>query len=132
MVANSGMAQGLEDTAMSVWRFASGALAFTHQGFSTPHAEVSLELHGTEGTLQGVGILHQVPEGRLLLRRAAGEQALPLAPDNLYVHGLRQFHRAIQGQPHDAADGEAGVKSLAVALAVLQSAASGRSVALAA
>jgi 1,5-anhydro-D-fructose reductase (1,5-anhydro-D-mannitol-forming) len=128
MTSNSGMAQGMEDNAMSVWRFASGITAFTHQGFNTPFANVGLEIHGTHGSLHGTGILHQGPDGRLNLKNAQGDQSLPLEPINLYSRGLQNFHQAIQGQPNDLSDGQAGVRSLAVALAVLESAHMGRSV----
>lgn len=128
MTSNSGMAEGMEDNAMSVWRFPSGITAFTHQGFNTPFADVGLEIHGTQGSLQGTGILHQGPDGRLNFKDAQGEHALPLEPTDLYSRCIQQFHKAVQGQPHDMADGQAGVRSLAVALAVLESAQTGRTV----
>ena len=128
MTSNSGMAQGMEDNAMSLWRFPSGLTAFTHQGFTTPHASVALEVHGTQGSLEGRGILHQGPDGNLQWRNAEGSVALPLEPVNLYTRGLHNFHKAVRGEAHDMADGAAGVRSLAVALAVLESAHSGRSV----
>ncbi len=128
MTSNSGMAEGMEDNAMSVWRFPSGITAFTHQGFNTPFADVGLEIHGTQGSLHGTGILHQGPDGRLNFKNAQGEQALPLEPTNLYNRCIQHFHKAMQGQPNDLADGQAGVQSLAVALAVLESAATGRTV----
>ncbi|SDO93292.1 1,5-anhydro-D-fructose reductase (1,5-anhydro-D-mannitol-forming) [Rhodoferax sp. OV413] len=128
MTSNSGMAEGMEDNAMSVWRFPSGLTAFTHQGFNTPYAEVGLEVHGTQGSLQGVGILHQGPDGRLNFKDGQGTHELPLDQVDLYSRGVQNFHLAIQGQPHDMADGQAGLRSLAVALAVLESAQTGRSV----
>lgn len=128
MTSNSGMAEGMEDNAMSVWRFPCGLTAFTHQGFNTPFADVGLEVHGTQGSLKGVGILHQGPDGRFDFKNAQGEQALPLDQISLYNRGVQNFHLAIQGQTNDMADGQAGVRSLAVALAVLESAQTGRSV----
>ena len=50
---------------------------------------------------------------------------------NLYEVCLQEMHRAIRGESHEMADGVAGAKSLAVALAVLESANSGRQVAVA-
>jgi 1,5-anhydro-D-fructose reductase (1,5-anhydro-D-mannitol-forming) len=130
MVSNTGMAQGMEDHALSLWRYDSGLLATTHQGFSTPHANTGLELHGTEGSLHGERIVHQAPGGRLTWRKADGEQELVLDGANLYERGIQEFHRAVRGEPHDMATGEAGLRSLAVALAVLESASSGRTVAV--
>ena len=128
MTSNSGMAKGMEDNAMSIWRFASGITAFTHQGFCTPFADAGLEVHGTQGSLKGTGILHQGPDGVLTFKNAQGEQALPLESLNLYSRGIQNFHKAVQGLPNDLSDGKAGVRSLAVALAVLESADTGRTV----
>ena len=128
MVASTGLAQGMEDHAMSLWRFPSGLTAFTHQAFTTPHARIGLEIHGTEGTLEGDGILNQRADGSLLLRTAAGAQAQDLDRGNLYERCLTQFHAAVRGEPNTLADGRAGLRSLAVALAVLDSAQQGRAV----
>lgn len=128
MTSNSGMATGMEDNAMSVWRFPSGLTAFTHQGFTTPHAHVALEVHGTEGSLEGRGVLHQGPDGTLHFQNKDGRVQVPLDQHNLYVRGLEHFHKAVRGEAHDMADGFAGVRSLAVALAVLESAETGRAV----
>jgi len=128
MTHASGMGQGVEDSAMSLWRYASGLTAFTHQGFNTPHASNRLELLGQHGALEARGVLNQAPGGELVWRRADGDLGLRLDHDNLYLRGLKEMHKAIAGQPHDMADGEAGLKSLAVALAVLESARSGRAV----
>ena len=128
MVSNSGMATGLEDNAMSVWRFASGVTASSHQGFNTPYADTGLELHGTQGSLHGSGMMSQQPSGDLVLVNAQGRLVLPVPRGNLYVACLEHMHRAIRGEPHEMADGRAGIQSLAVALAVLESAHSAREV----
>jgi 1,5-anhydro-D-fructose reductase (1,5-anhydro-D-mannitol-forming) len=128
MTHNSGMGHGVEDTALSLWRYASGLTVFTHQGFTTPHASNRLELLGDQASLEARGVLNQAPGGELIWRRADGDLSLRLDHDNLYLRGLREMHKAIRGEPHDMATGQAGVQSLAVALAVLESARTGRSV----
>ena len=130
MTQSSGMGQGVEDNAMSLWQFASGLCAFTHQGFNTPHASNRLEILGDQASLEARGVLNQTPGGELVWRRSDGDLSLRLDHDNLYLRGLREMHQAIAGQPHDMATGEAGLKSLAVALAVLESARTGRRVAV--
>lgn len=130
MTQASGMGQGVEDNAMSLWQFASGLCAFTHQGFNTPHASNRLEILGDRASLEARGVLNQAPGGELVWRRSDGDLSLRLDHDNLYLRGLREMHQAIAGQPHDMATGEAGLKSLAVALAVLESARTGRRVAV--
>ena len=128
MTSNTGMASGLEDNAMSIWRFASGITAFTHQGFNTPFAETHLQIHGDAGSLHATGVLSQAPGGVVALSNAAGRTELPLDSDNLYQRVVKNMHAAIAGQPHVNADGWAGVRSLAVAHAVLRSAESGQTV----
>jgi 1,5-anhydro-D-fructose reductase (1,5-anhydro-D-mannitol-forming) len=131
MVSNSGMAQGLEDNAMSVWRFASGITASSHQGFNTPYAATGLELHGTRASLHGNGMMSQQPSGDLVLSSERGSEVLQVERANLYEVCLQEMHRAIRGEAHEMADGVAGAKSLAVALAVLESARTGRQAAVA-
>ena len=126
MVSNTGMAQGMEDHALSLWRFPSGLLATTHQAFSTPHARTGLEIHGTLGSLHGVGVVHQAPGGTLSIKTADGESDLPLDGHNLYERCLQEFHKAVRGEANDLATGTSGLRSLAVALAVLESARTGR------
>jgi 1,5-anhydro-D-fructose reductase (1,5-anhydro-D-mannitol-forming) len=130
MTHRSGMGQGVEDTSMSVWRYASGLTVLTHQGYTTPYASNRLELLGDQGSLEGAGVLNQAPGGSLKWCRADGDLNLRLDHDNLYERCLREMHKAIQGEAHDMATGEAGVQSLAVALAVLESARTDRSVAV--
>ncbi len=126
MAASSGMGQGVEDQALSLWRFPSGLMASTHQAFNTPHASMGVEILGAAGSLRGHDVLNQRAMGSLSLHTAAGEAPQPLAMENLYVRGLREFHAAVAGRPNDLADGQAGLRSLAVALAILRSAQSGR------
>ncbi|HYD99775.1 MAG TPA: Gfo/Idh/MocA family oxidoreductase [Alphaproteobacteria bacterium] len=129
---NFGMGQeGIEDGAMSVLRFRSGLIAQMHEAFTVRHAGTGLEVHGTEGSLIATNVMSQRPDGRLVLRTAAGEEALPLAHENLYARALRAFHAAMRGEGRPIATGEDGLRSLAVALAVQEAARTGRRVAVA-
>jgi 1,5-anhydro-D-fructose reductase (1,5-anhydro-D-mannitol-forming) len=121
---------GIEDGVMGVLRFRSGLLAQFHDAFTTRHAVTGLEVHGTDGSLIGTGCMTQRPVGELTLRTSAGVEAVPLDHENLYVRALRAFHAAMRGESPPVANGEDGVRSLAVALAVLESARSGRAVAV--
>ena len=47
---SAGMAgSGLEDGAMCIWRFRSGVIAQSHDGFTTKFADTGFEVHGTRG-----------------------------------------------------------------------------------
>ncbi|MBN9219947.1 MAG: Gfo/Idh/MocA family oxidoreductase [Mesorhizobium sp.] len=126
---SAGMAgSGLEDGAMCVWRFKSGLIAQSHEGFTTKFAGTGFEVHGSEGSLIASNVMTQKPDGSVLLRTAQGEEQLSFDREDLYVRSVRHFHAAIRGEGHPSASGDDGVWSLASAEAALQSAASGKAV----
>jgi 1,5-anhydro-D-fructose reductase (1,5-anhydro-D-mannitol-forming) len=132
LAQSAGMAKaGLEDGVMAAIRFKSGAVAQLHDAFTVKHAGTGFEVHGTEGSLIARDVMTQRPIGTVTLRTAAGELALPLDGEGLYVRALRQFHAAVRGEGQPAASGADGVWSLATALAVLESAKTGRVVGVA-
>jgi len=118
----------VEDEAMSVWRYPSGVLAYTHESFATPHAGHGIEIHGSEGSLFGESVMSQQPVGKVYLQRNGDREELPVSPHNLYQAGVADFTAAINEGRAPACDGIAGKRSLAVALAVLESAKSGNKV----
>ncbi|QIA22107.1 Gfo/Idh/MocA family oxidoreductase [Mesorhizobium sp. AA22] len=127
----AGMAAGgLEDGAMCIWRFKSGVIAQSHEGFTTKFAGTGFEVHGSEGSLIAKDVMTQKPIGSVLLRTAKGEEELSFDREDLYVRSLRQFHAAIRGEGQPSATGEDGVWSLTSAEAALQSAKSGKSAAI--
>ena len=127
LTQSSGMAaSGIEDGVMGVIRFRSGLIAQFHDAFTTKFATTGFEVHGSEGSLIATNCMTQRPVGDVLLRTAAGEERLPIDHENLYARALRAFHAAIRGEGAPAATGEDGVRSLAIALAARQAAASGR------
>ena len=121
-------AGGLEDGAMCIWRFASGLIAQSHEGFTTKFAGTGFEVHGSEGSIIASNVMTQKPGGSVLLRTAKGEEELHFDREDLYTRSLRQFHAAIRGEGQPSATGEDGVWSLAAAEAALQSAKSGKAV----
>jgi 1,5-anhydro-D-fructose reductase (1,5-anhydro-D-mannitol-forming) len=118
----------VEDEAMSVWRYPSGVLAYTHESFATPHAGHGIEIHGSEGSLFGESVMSQQPVGTVYLQRNGEREELAVNPHNLYQAGVADFIAAINEGRAPACDGIAGTRSLAVALAVLESAKSGNKV----
>jgi predicted dehydrogenase len=55
--------QPVEDNAVAVLHYASGAIGVAEAGFVNPHSPFTIEVHGTEGSL-----LYGTPEARLLVR----------------------------------------------------------------
>ncbi len=124
-VASSGMGRGVEDSAMSVWAMPSGAMVMSHESFTHPFAGSGLEVHGTEGSIFARGVMTQRPVGEIELVTAAGTAVVPYPDHDLYTFGVAQFCAAVAGTGKPAATGWDGVKSLAVAMAVRDAAASG-------
>lgn len=126
MAVQSGMGAGVEDSVMSVWSMPSGTQVMAHESFTHPHAGSGIEFHGTRGSIFARGVMTQQPVGTVELVTAAGRESISFSPHNLYVQAVSRFVEAINGRGTPAADGEDGVKSLAVAMAVKQAADSGR------
>jgi 1,5-anhydro-D-fructose reductase (1,5-anhydro-D-mannitol-forming) len=129
MTANQGMGRaGLEDAVMGVMRFRDGVIAQFHDAFTAPHASTGFEVHGTEGSLYGREVMTQRPIGTVTIFRDGGEEAIPVEHENLYERSVRCFNAAIRGEGEPAATGADGIRSLAVALAVRESAQKGLTV----
>ncbi len=133
LTARQGLAAGeIEDAVMGVLRFDGGALAQHHDAFTIRHARTGFEVHGTDGSLYAEDVMTQDPVGRVLLRREGGgiTEIDVGAPEDLYARSVRLFNAAVRGEGEPAATGEDGVRSLAIALAVRQSVATGCRVAV--
>lgn len=130
IAAESGLGRGVEDSVMSVWSMPSGAMVETHESFTHRWAETGLEIYGTEGAVIARGVMTQRPVGTVEIVTEAGREAVTFPDHNLYAFGMARFLEAVAGTGRPAADGVDGVKSLAVALAVREAAATGRRVAV--
>jgi 1,5-anhydro-D-fructose reductase (1,5-anhydro-D-mannitol-forming) len=111
---------------MGAMYFGEGVLAQFHDAFTIKHASTGLELHGTEGSLFAVDVMTQDPIGSVMLRRENEQSQAKLdPPEDLYAHAVRHFNQAVRTGSQPFATGEDGVRSLAVALAALESCKSG-------
>lgn len=113
---------GVEDQAQSIVRFASGLIAYMHESQALAHHETALEVHGTDGSIYGRGILDEAPVGEVFIRR--GKEMHPIATDPVDLYGatVAQFNAAVRMGERPLATGWDGVASLAAALAVRRSA----------
>jgi 1,5-anhydro-D-fructose reductase (1,5-anhydro-D-mannitol-forming) len=130
MVAQQGMAEsGLADGVMGVMQFDNGVLAQFHDAFTVAHAPTGLEIHGTKGSLFAKNVMTQRPVGEIFLQRDGERERIGLdTPEDLYIHSVRHFNSAVRGEGLPFATGEDGVKSLAIALAVRESAQKGQQI----
>ena len=127
-MAASGMGEGVEDSAMSVWSMPSGAMVMAHESFTHPYAGSGLEVHGDKGSIFATGVMTQEPVGEIILVTEAGREAVSFSSHSLYEQGVSDFLAAVAGTGRAAADGPDGIKSLAVAHAVREAARSGAKV----
>jgi 1,5-anhydro-D-fructose reductase (1,5-anhydro-D-mannitol-forming) len=126
--AQQGLSQGdLADAVMGVMYFRNGTLAMFHDAFTIKHAQTGLEIHGTDGSLIARNVMTQDPIGEVVLSRDGAVSEVDLGPpEDLYVHSLRHFTSAVRGEGQPFATGEDGIRSLAVGLAVQESAKTGQ------
>lgn len=131
MVQNGGLGTDtIEDGVMGTIRFGSGLLAQFHDAFTVGYASTGFEVHGSEGSLIARDCMTQAPIGSVMLRSARGEALLGLHHENLYERSVRAFVAATRAEGAPAATGEDGIRSMAIALAALASAATAREVAV--
>ncbi len=125
---SQGLGQGgVEDTIMGVIRFEGNILAQFHDSFTVRHTSTGFEIHGTEGSLLATDVMTQEPVGRIILRRGTEVTEIDPGPvENLYAFAVRHFNAAARGDGHPAATGEDGIRSLAVALAAVESIKTGK------
>jgi 1,5-anhydro-D-fructose reductase (1,5-anhydro-D-mannitol-forming) len=124
LTANQGMtATGLEDGVMGVMRFKKGLLAQFHDAFTIGDDVTGLQVHGTGGSLFAENNMLQAPNGRLFLQKNGTREEVQVGPlENHYELLVHAFINAVRGNGQPFATGNDGLKSLAVAKAVLESA----------
>ena len=130
---NAGMAKApLEDGCMSIWQLGmaggGGGLCYAHESFAVAHAGTGLEVHGSKASIIAHDVMTPRPTGTVSVRDRDGMRDIPLAHHNLYQRSMAHFAAAMNGDGRPLADGVDGVRSLAVALAVRQSAQERRAV----
>jgi len=126
---NEGSANDSVMTIIEYERNGHPVLAQTHDAFSVEFETTSFTIHGTEGSLVGRNAMTQDSTGTLELVTAGGTESVPLdVGRNLYEIILDAFAGAADGTASPTVTGRQGVETLRVALAVLESIATGRSV----
>jgi 1,5-anhydro-D-fructose reductase (1,5-anhydro-D-mannitol-forming) len=131
---NQGIAApSIEDGVMGVMRFRSGVLGQFHDSFTIGHDLTGLQIHGTEGSLYAEENLLQRPNGRIYLQKNGNKQEISVGPiENHYEFLIHEFIEAVHGRGRPFASGEDGMKSVAIAAAILESSRTKRAVTLSA
>ena len=116
---------GVEDTAMSVVRFRGGPLVQMFQTWVASYVESDLEIIGSAGSVRARDVMMPDSPGTVVLDTAQGETTLDLEHEPVYVRGVRLFIEAMRGDGEAPCTGRDGVRSLALALAIREAAATG-------
>lgn len=103
-----------------------------HAAYTTRNTVTGFEVLGDQGSLVARDVMTVQPVGGVTLRDAAGERSVDVAHENLYARGVAQFCAAVRGQGAPVADGDDGVRSLAAAMTVAESARTGQRLRIAA
>lgn len=122
----TGLGQGVEDSAMSVWAMPSGAMVFSHESFTHPYAASGVEVHGTSGLIMARGVLAQDPVGEIDLVTQQGTTRIAFDQGGIYERVVADFIAAIDDQRAPVASGRDGLKSLQIAEAVRVAALTGQ------
>lgn len=124
--AATGLGQGVEDSAMSVWTMPSGVMVYSHESFTHPFARSGLEIHGSEGSIYARGVMQEGPDGEIELVTAEGSQQVTYDWVGAYDSVVAAFEQAVAEGGVPAASGVDGLKSLMVADAVRRAAETGK------
>lgn len=123
---SSGLGNGVEDSAMSIWQMPSGAMIMSHESFTHKYTHSAIEVHGDKGSIYATNVMTQKPIGEVFLMNDTGRHQISYDDHNLYVRSLSLFADAVKGKGEPSASGVDGIKSLAVALAILKAAETGK------
>jgi 1,5-anhydro-D-fructose reductase (1,5-anhydro-D-mannitol-forming) len=106
-------------------------LAQTHDAFTVPYPGTSMEIHGDRGAVVIGDAMTQDTAGTVELHTPEGVQLIDIdLSEDLYDINVRAFAAAIRGEGRPTATGADGLRGLPVAVAVEDSLASGRTIAI--
>ena len=121
----------VHDAVMAVLRFGDVPVQL-HDAFTIEHSPTSITVIGTDASVHGIDVMTQDPVGTLWRTVGSLTEEVPV-PDrgDLYDTALDRFRLAVAGDGAPSVTGEEGLTALAGALAVAQSASTGRVVTVA-
>ena len=121
---------GLEDEAMSVVRMRGGALVHLFPSWAVTYTEADIEILGSEGFVHARHALMPHVLADIVLGSESGRTTIDLEDEPCYERVVRLFNAAIRGEGEPHCTGRDGVRSLALALAIREAAATGSRVAV--
>lgn len=120
----------LETTALSLFRFSNGTLAYVNANQSTPHQQPDIDMYGSKGRLTGRRITRPWMEGEMSVLTESGERTAPQSSHDGYRRVIEDFNRAVIDNREPHASGVDGLRSVQLTEAMARSAREGRVVEL--
>ncbi len=120
--------QPLEDMSLALLRFAGGGFAYVFGGRRVPRGLADVAVFGERARLVGVGTVGSQPHGHLEVTDEAGTRRIDGDGRDLYMRQFDAFAEAVAAGRDPDASGEDGVEAIRVAGAIIESAATGRSI----
>lgn len=125
-VRQGGWGARSDDAAMAVIRFDGDVVVQTHDGFTTPHAFVGMEVLGSAGAIVGTDVTSQDPIGTVALTDDSGRREIPVDDrGDLYDKVVSAFAGAVRGDGRPTVTGEEGLRATLLASALARSAETG-------
>lgn len=120
----------LEETIIATLRFPGDRFGRLTASRLFPDAENLLSMYGTGGRLQTVGTVGIDPHGSLTLFTSPETRSVTYAGQDLYQAEIEAFNEAVKERSDPAASGVDGLNVVRITEALLQSARTGRAVAI--
>ena len=120
-----------EDVSMAVIRYERDVLAQLHDSFTSPYTPTVLEVHGDAGSIRAVDVMTPEPVGTVVLTDHSGTHEIAVDDRrHTYDITLEAFSQAVVGAGRPVVTGEDAYQTLAISLAILESAATRQRVAV--
>lgn len=121
--------KGPPDAVMTNILWEGGVLVETHDSYNNPHIPTSVHVLGTKAALEADNCNTGDPVGTLTFVKNLQRENIEIGlREDMYIQTVRAFGSAIRGEGEVIVTGEAGVRSLAVAVAAAEAASTGQRV----
>ncbi len=116
-----GRAERLERLAMTLFRFANGAMAYVNGNQLTPNPQADIDIYGTKGRIVGDQLTRPFLEGELRVLTEKGETATPYSNKDAYLRVVADFDDAVLHEREAHATGLDGLRNVQLTDAIARS-----------
>jgi 1,5-anhydro-D-fructose reductase (1,5-anhydro-D-mannitol-forming) len=120
----------LERMALTLFRFASGTMAYVNANQRTPNHQPDIDIYGTKGRILGHGITRPWLDGEMRVLTEEGETVTQESTHDCYRRLIDDFNHAVLEGREPLASGLDGLRSVQLTDAIARSAREGRVVQL--